>query len=48
MLGPNDPLNPDIRDPDEDVPNPPPADEPEDDFGEGDTPEAVPEEPGTR
>ena len=45
MLGPNDPLNPDIPDPDQNLPTPPPAEEPEDDFGEGDTPEAVPREP---
>jgi hypothetical protein len=49
MLGPNDPLNPDIPDPDENLPTPPPADEPGDDFGEGDTPDAIsgqPDHPG--
>jgi hypothetical protein len=46
MLGPNDPLNPDIPDPDADMPVVPPTEEPDDDFGEGDTPEAVPAEPG--
>jgi hypothetical protein len=45
MLGPNDPLNPDIPDPDADLPNPPP-DEPAADFNEGDDPEALPGEPG--
>lgn len=43
MLGPSNPPNPDIPRPDE--PTPPPAEEPEDEFGEGDTPEAVPREP---
>jgi hypothetical protein len=49
VLGPNDPLNPDIPDPDEQQPGTPtlPVEPPEDDdFAEGDTPEAVPEEPG--
>lgn len=46
MLGPNDPLNPDIPDPDENVrTSPPRAEEPDDDFGEGDPPEAVQREP---
>jgi hypothetical protein len=45
MIGPNDPLNPDIPDPDQNLPTPPPADEPEDDFSVGDSPEAVPDEP---
>jgi hypothetical protein len=43
MLGPNDLLNPDIPDPDEKLLTPLPAGEPADDFGEGDTPEAVTE-----
>lgn len=50
MLGPNDPLNPDIPDPDQDEPGRPnlPVDSPDDDddFAEGDTPEAVQKEPG--
>ncbi len=45
MLGPNDPLNPDIPDPDASMPNLPPAEEPEDEYGEGDPPAAVPGEP---
>ncbi len=50
MLGPNDPLNPDVPNPDEPEPGthdlPPVEDEDGDEFGEGDTPEAVPQEPG--
>ena len=49
MLGPNEPLNPEIPDPDRQEPGTPtlPVDPPEDDddFGEGDTPEAVPRDP---
>ena len=48
MLGPNDPLNPDIPDPDEQEPGKPdlpPRTEEDEGFEEGDTPEAVPGEP---
>ena len=48
MLGPNDPLNPDIPDPDEPqpgTPHVPPTEQDDEDFGEGDTPEAIPGEP---
>ena len=47
MLGPNDPLNPEIPDPDRQEPGTPnlPPPEDDDDFGEDDTPEAVPQDP---
>jgi hypothetical protein len=49
MLGPNDPLNPDIPDPDAHqpgTPDLPPDEDQEGEFEEGDTPEALPGEPG--
>jgi hypothetical protein len=46
MLGPNDPLNPDIPDPDADLPNLRVDAPDEEDFVEGDDPEAVAREPG--
>ena len=39
MLGPNDPLNPDIPDPDADMSNPPPAEEADDDTDDEELPD---------
>jgi hypothetical protein len=48
MLGPNDPLNPDIPDPDADLPATPPADESDEDIGEPEARDPAPAEPPDR